>query len=310
MVDLRGRDLLSVSDLTTEELWHILRLTKTMKSERAAEKWRRTLSGRTLAMLFMKPSTRTRVSFDIAMHELGGHSLTLSPTETQLSRGETVGDTSAVLSRYVSAIVARVTSHQMLVELAAHASVPVMNGLSDLEHPCQAISDIFTIWEHFGKVKGVKVAYLGDGNNVANSLILASVLAGAEIRVATPEGFEPRNEVLEAAKSLAVVSGAKVTLSNDTAKAAAGAEVVYTDVWVSMGAEAEAERRKRALAPFQVNEKVMRLAADNAVFMHCLPARREEEVTNDVIDGERSIVLQQAENRLHAQKALLLSLLR
>jgi len=309
MADLRGKDLLSVSDLNSEELLHVLELTKTLKGERGHAKWKGALSGKTLAMLFMKPSTRTRVSFDVAMYELGGHSITLSPSETQLSRGETVSDTGSVLSRYVSGIMARVTSHSILVDLAQHSSVPVINGLSDLEHPCQAIGDVFTILEKFGYLGGVSVAYLGDGNNVANSLVLASALMGMSVTVATPEGFEPHQDILATAKRFAQASGGEVAVVNDPLKAVSGADVVYTDVWVSMGNENEAEARKRALAPYQVNEKVMKTASEDAVFMHCLPVHREEEVTNDVIDGDQSIVLQQAENRMHAQKAILLSLM-
>jgi len=309
MPDLRGRDLLSVSDLSSEELWGVLKLTKTVKTERNEDKWRSALSGRSLAMLFMKPSTRTRVSFDLAMSELGGHPLTLSPAEIQMSRGETVADTARVLSRYVSAIMARVTSHGILTELAEHASVPVINGLSDLEHPCQAISDVFTVWERFGNLEGVNVSYLGDGNNVANSLLLASALVGANITVATPEGLEPSSAAVENAKKLAADSGSTVKLSTDPVGAVRQADVIYTDVWVSMGEESMAEDKKRLLAPFQINGKVMRAASEGALFMHCLPAHRGEEVTDDVLDGEQSIVFQQAENRLHAQKAILLSIL-
>lgn len=309
MPGLRGRDLLSVSDLSPEELWGILRLAKTVKAERNAEKWRGALSGRSLAMLFMKPSTRTRVSFDLAISELGGHPLSLSAAETQMSRGETASDTARVLSRYVSAIVARVTSHEILTELAEHASVPVINGLSDLEHPCQAISDVFTIWEKFGNLEGVNVVYLGDGNNVANSLLLASAMVGANITIATPEGLEPSGAVLEDARKLAVDSGSTVGLSTDPMKAVREADVIYTDVWVSMGDESAAEEKKRMLAPFQVNGRLMRAASKGALFMHCLPAHRGEEVTDDVMDGEQSVVFQQAENRLHTQKAILLSLL-
>ncbi len=309
MVDLRGRDLLSVSDLSFDELSRILELTKTLKAERGHAKWKAALSGRTLAMLFMKPSTRTRVSFDVAMHELGGHSITLSPSETQLSRGETVSDTGRVLSRYVSGIMARVTSHSILVDLAQHSSVPVINGLSDLEHPCQAIGDVFTMLEKFGHLGGISIAYLGDGNNVANSLILASALMGMSVTVATPVGFEPRQDIVATASRFAKASGGEVAVVKDPLKAVAGADIVYTDVWVSMGNEDETEARKRALAPYQVNDQVMRAASEGAIFLHCLPAHRGEEVTDDVMDGSQSAVWQQAENRMHAQKAILLSLI-
>lgn len=309
MVDLRGRDLLSVSDLSSDELSRILELTKTLKAERGHAKWKAALSGRTLAMLFMKPSTRTRVSFDVAMHELGGHSITLSPSETQLSRGETVSDTGRVLSRYVSGIMARVTSHSILVDLAQHSSVPVINGLSDLEHPCQAIGDVFTMLEKFGHLGGISIAYLGDGNNVANSLILVSALMGMSVTVATPVGFEPRRDIVATASRFAKASGGEVAVVKDPLKAVAGADIVYTDVWVSMGNEDETEARKRALAPYQVNDQVMRAASEGAIFLHCLPAHRGEEVTDDVMDGSQSAVWQQAENRMHAQKAILLSLI-
>jgi len=306
---LTGRDLLSVSDLSSEELWQVLEMARTLKAERGSEKWRGALRGKSLAMLFMKPSTRTRVSFDLAMSELGGHTLVLSPAETQLSRGETVADTARVLSRYVSAIMARVTSHEFLTDLAQHANIPVINGLSDLEHPCQAISDMFTVWERFGRLKDVNIAYLGDGNNVANSLMLAASLMGANVAVASPKGLGPRQAVVDLARKFAVKSGSTVKLTADPMEAVGDADVVYTDVWVSMGDEEKAEEKKRMLSRFQVDGKVMRAASKGAIFMHCLPAHRGEEVTDEVIDGERSIVFQQAENRLHVQKAILLSIL-
>jgi len=309
MAPLLGRDILSVSDLDSKEIWQILRLTKLLKAETNRGKRRTDLSGMTTIMLFMKPSTRTRVSFDIAMYELGGHAISLSPAETQLSRGETIADTARVLSRYGDCIVARVGPHQILAELAQNADIPVVNGLSDLEHPCQAISDVFTIWEKFRKLKGINIAYLGDGNNVANSLILASALIGANIRVATPRGAEPAPTFLTKAKAIAEATGSRIALGTDPAKAASGADVVYTDVWVSMGQEADAGRRETVLAPYQVNEEIMGLAAEGAAFMHCLPAHRGKEVTDDVMDGRQSITFQQAENRLHTQKAILLSLL-
>jgi len=306
MVDLRGRDLLSVSDLSSDELSRILELTKTLKAERGHAKWKAALSGRTLAMLFMKPSTRTRVSFDVAMHELGGHSITLSPSETQLSRGETVSDTGRVLSRYVSGIMARVTSHSILVDLAQHSSVPVINGLSDLEHPCQAITDVFTIWEKKRNLRGLMVAFIGDANNVANSLMLASLTLGADFSIATPKGYEPRPEVLREVAKIAEKTNSSIVTTHDPAEAVKDADVIYTDVWASMGHEKEAEERMKAFYPkYQVNRDLLRSASPDAIVLHCQPWHIGLEIAEDVAYGPQCVAFDQAENRLHIAKSLL-----
>ena len=252
-------------------------------------------------MVFQKPSNRTRVSFEVGMYQLGGHALSLSPQEIQMGKRETPSDTGRVLARYIDAIMVRTFDHGELEELAGAADVPVINGLSDAHHPCQALADLLTVREEFGTLEGVKIAYVGDGNNVAHSLAMACALTGAELAIAHPEGHGPDPEVVETAAKL----GAAPVLTGDPDEAAAGARVVYTDVWASMGQEAEAAERKERFAPFQVNEEMMDLAAGDAIFLHCLPAHRGEEVTAGVIDGPQSRVFDQAENRLHAQKALL-----
>jgi ornithine carbamoyltransferase len=261
----------------------------------------RPLRGRTLAMVFQKPSNRTRVSFEVGMYQLGGHALHLSPEEIQMGKRETPGDTGRVLARYIDAIMVRTFDHEELEELAAAADVPVVNGLSDSHHPCQALADLLTVREAFGMVEGVNIAYIGDGNNVAHSLAIACALTGANLTIAHPDGHGPAEEVVELAGKL----GAAPTIMQDSQEAASNAQVVYADVWASMGQEAEAEERKRKFLSYQVNEELMSLADEDAVFLHCLPAHRGEEVTAEVIDGPRSRVFDQAENRLHAQKALL-----
>jgi ornithine carbamoyltransferase len=265
----------------------------------------RPLFGKTLAMVFQKPSNRTRVSFEVGMYQLGGHPLSLSPQEIQMGQRETPSDTGRVLARYIDAIMARVFSHDEVEELARAAEVPVINGLSDLHHPCQALADLLTIREELGALESVKVAYFGDGNNVAHSLALGCALTGAQLTIAHPEDHAPDPGVVELAAKL----GAAPTLTEDPLEGAAGARVVYTDVWTSMGQEAETEERKEKFAPYQVNEELMSHAVPGAIFLHCLPAHRGEEVTAEVIDGPKSRVFDQAENRLHAQKALLYLLL-
>jgi ornithine carbamoyltransferase len=265
----------------------------------------RPLRGRTLAMVFQKPSNRTRVSFEVGMYQLGGHALRLLPQEIQIGKRETPSDTGRVLARYIDAIMVRTFDHAEVEELAGAAEVPVINGLTDQHHPCQALADLLTVREEFGGLEGVEISYVGDGNNVAHSLAIACALTGARLTIAHPEGHAPDPGVMDLAASL----GAASTLTGDPREAAAGARVIYTDVWASMGQEEEAEERKQRFAPYQVNEELMALAADDAIFLHCLPAHRGEEVTAGVIDGPQSRVFDQAENRLHAQKALLYLLL-
>ncbi|MBW3561514.1 MAG: ornithine carbamoyltransferase [Actinobacteria bacterium] len=300
------KHLLSINDLDTATLLGLLdRADDLKRARRDGDGTRDDLAGRTVAMVFEKPSTRTRVSFQVAIAELGGHPLPLSAQELQLGRGETIADTAAVMSRYVHGLVVRTFGHDRIEELADIATIPVVNALTDHEHPCQALADLQTIREQRGRLEGVAVAYVGDGNNVAHSLLLAAALAGMDVRIGHPDGYAPSDEVVDAARA----SGAAVLITDDPAAAVEGADVVYTDVWASMGQESEAEERVQLFAPYQVDADLMALAADDAIFLHCLPAHRGEEVAAEVIDGPASRVLDQAENRLHTQKALLLELL-
>lgn len=297
------RDFLVMADISPAELRKLLKEAKKMKVERS--KVRKDLAGKTIAMIFERPSTRTRVSFEVGIRELGGNAIFLGAQEMQLSRGETIADTARTLSRYVHGIVARVSAHETLVELARYSEVPVINALSPLEHPCQAIADLLTIYEKKGKLKGVKLAWIGDGNNVCNSLLVACGMVGMDMSVATPKGYEPPAEIIEKAKEFATKSGSKIEILNDPKTALTGADIVYTDVFVSMGQEKEREKRMRDFSGFRITEKLMSFAKPDAIFMHCLPAHRGEEVDPEVIDGPQSVVFDQAENRLHAQKALL-----
>jgi ornithine carbamoyltransferase len=302
---LAGRDCLTLAEFSPDEARLILDEAQKLKALRRSRIPFRPLFGRTLAMVFQKPSNRTRVSFEVGMYHLGGHALPLSPQEIQMGQRETPSDTGRVLDRYIDAIMARTFSHREIEELAAAAEVPVINGLSDLHHPCQALADLLTVREEFGGLEGVKISYVGDGNNVANSLALGCALTGAELTIAHPPGHAPDPGVMK----LAAAAGVAPTLTEDPHEGGAGARVVYTDVWACMGQEAEAEERKMGFAPYQVNKELMSLAAPDAIFLHCLPAHRGEEVTAGVIDGLQSRVFDQAENRLHAQKALLYLLL-
>lgn len=296
------RDFLGIDDLTAGELARLLDRAAEMKASRAPSS---PLAGMTVAMVFEKPSTRTRVSFEVAVAELGGHPLALSSAELQLGRGETVEDTGRVLSRYVHAIVARTYEQERLERLARAATVPVINALSDLEHPCQALADLMTIRERLGRLAGVRLTYVGDGNNVAHSLLLAGALAGMRVTVASPPGYEPIPQIVKRAEEAARGGGGQVSVTTDAAAAVRGAEAVYTDVWASMGQEQEAEERRLIFAPYQLNAALLAGAAEGAIVLHCLPAHREEEITSEVLDGPQSVVWEQAENRLHTQKALL-----
>jgi ornithine carbamoyltransferase len=300
------RDYLSVDDLTPEELGAVLSLAATVKAEPDAFAGR--LTGATIALIFEKPSTRTRVSFEVGVVQLGAHPLVLSSAELQLGRGETIEDTGRVLSRYVDAIVLRTFEQERLEVLAGAATVPVVNSLSEFEHPCQALADLFTIRERLGGPGGRTLAYLGDGNNVAHSLLLAGAKAGMTVRVATPPGFEPIPQVVQRAMEIAAQTGGAVGVTSDPVEAVAGADVLYTDVWASMGREAEADERSLVFQSYQLNQKLVEIAGDGVIVMHCLPAHRGQEVTAEVIDGPHSVVWDQAENRLHTQKALLLFL--
>jgi ornithine carbamoyltransferase len=302
---VKGKDFLSVCDLGEEDLTSFVRRALAMKTEGPSN----VLAGKTLALLFEKPSLRTRVSFEMAMRRLGGDVVYLSPPEVGLGARESVADVARVLGRYVDAISARTFSHRTVEELAGYSGVPVINALSDHEHPCQALADFLTIYEKKGELKGLSLAYVGDGNNVANSLLLAAAMAGTNIRIASPADYSVSDGVLSRARELAAGSGAEILLTDDPRRAVAGADVVYTDVWTSMGQEAETERRRRAFVGYCIDREMMALARPDAIFMHDLPAHRGEEVTDDVMDGSQSVVFDQAENRMHSLRPLMASML-
>ena len=301
------RDYVNENEWAPAEIDVVLDLASRVKAEPA--KWRTALAGKTLAMIFEKSSTRTRVSFEAGMFQLGGLGMFLSSRDLQLGRGEPISDTARVLSRYVDGIMARTFAHATIEGLAEGASIPVINGLSDLLHPCQALADFLTVRERFGSARGFPLAYVGDGNNVAHSLLLTGAKLGAKVAVVTPPGFEPLPEVVEWARSTAQETGGSVLVTNSIEEGTAGARAVYTDVWASMGQEDEAAKRAGKFEPYRVTRRVMEMAAPDAIFLHCLPAHRGEEVEADVIDSPSSAVFDQAENRLHAQKALLVTLL-
>ena len=302
------RHFLSLKDWPRDEIERVLDLAAGMKADPST--YTEVLSGRSLAMIFLKPSTRTRVSFEVGMFQLGGQALYLGADAIQLHRGETIADTARVLSRYVHGIMARVFAHQDILDLARHATVPVINGLSDLLHPCQALADYFTLRERRGELTGLKIAYVGDGNNVCHELMIGAVKLGLQMCAGCPRGYEPNQLIFKSTARDAQKLGAPVPeVTNDPMEAVAGADVVYTDVWASMGQEADAKVRREAFQGFQVTPQMMAVAGPEAVFMHCLPAHRGEEVAAEVIDGPQSVVFDEAENRLHVQKAILVTLL-
>ncbi|MCG1016507.1 MULTISPECIES: ornithine carbamoyltransferase [Bacillus amyloliquefaciens group] len=305
LTHLYGKDFLSLKDVSPSDINALLTEASLLKQHPIQP----IFQGKTLAMIFEKSSTRTRVSFEAGMAQLGGTGLFLSSSDLQLGRGETVADTAKVLSGFVDAIMIRTFEHEKVEELAEHADIPVINGLTDRYHPCQALADLLTIQEIKGKLKGVKAAYIGDGNNVAHSLMIGCAKMGCDIAVASPKGYEVEEEAVNAAKEAAAVSGAKVTLTENPQEAVQDADVIYSDVFTSMGQEEETQQRLNVFAPYQVNASLVSLAKPDYTFLHCLPAHREEEVTSEIIDGPNSAVFQQAENRLHAQKALLKALL-
>lgn len=296
-----ANSLLSVNDIK-DDVKYILDLASKIKAGDIEDK---PLEGKTLAMIFQKSSTRTRVSFDVGMYQLGGRAIFLSSNDLQMGRGEPISDTAKVLSRFVDGIMIRAIKHEDVVELAKYSDVPVISGLTDLEHPCQALADMLTVKEHFGSCEGRKICFVGDGNNVCNSLLLIAPLLGMDISVACPKGYETSEEILNTAREYAAENNTEIIVSDDIEVALENVDVVYTDVWVSMGDEAEAAQRKIDFAPFQVNTDLMSLANDDAIFMHCLPAIRGQEVTSDVIDSDCSVIYDEAENRMHAQKAVL-----
>jgi ornithine carbamoyltransferase len=300
-------DFLSIKDFTPQQIRRSLDLARRMKA--IPEAYATALKGKTLAMIFEKPSLRTRVSFDVGIHQLGGFALYLSPAEINLGKRESVYDVSRNLERMVQAIMVRTFAHEIVEQMAEYSSIPIINGLTDFSHPCQAMADYLTIEEVKGKIAGLKIAFIGDGNNVAHSLMFAGAQLGAHVWVATPAGYEPEAKAITWARERARLTGGSCTITNDPVSAATSADVIYTDVWASMGQEAEAESRKKLFLPFQVNAVLFAKAKPDCIFLHCLPAHRGDEVTNDVIDSPRSFVFQEAENRLHVQKAIMLELM-
>lgn len=298
---LKTKDFLSVTDITPEEIKTLLDYAIELKSQG----WISILKNKAIAILFEKPSLRTRVSFEMAIRQLGGESIYLSPEEVGLGKRESIPDIARVLSRYVQGIVLRTFAQNNLELLAKYSSVPVINALSDYEHPCQAMADLLTIYEKKGKLKGVSLAYIGDGNNVANSLLLSCTMTGINFSIASPDGYVIDKAVFKKARAYAKVSGAKILLTDDPHRVAKGVDVIYTDTWTSMGQEAEAEIRRKVFADYQINENLMTLTKKNSIIMHCLPAHHGEEIATGILDSARSVVFDQAENRLHAQKALL-----
>lgn len=301
-------DFLSIRDFTPAQIQHLLDLAKKIKADPKA--YSESLKGKTLAMIFEKPSLRTRVTFDVGIQQLGGFSIYLSPAEINLGKREGVYDVAKNLERMVQGIMIRTFAHQIVIDMANYASIPIINGLTDYSHPCQAMADYLTISECKGKVGGLKVTYVGDGNNVAHSLMFAGAQLGAHVWVATPKGYEPDAAATKWATERAAETGGSITITNDATEACKDADVVYTDVWASMGQEAEAEARRKIFLPYQVNEKLFANAKSDALFLHCLPAHRGDEVTDGVIDSKNSVVFQEAENRLHAQKAIMLELMK
>ena len=308
LAKLQGKDLISIHDLSAEEINEILNLAGSLKAGKKAGQKQKLLNGKTLAMIFEKPSTRTLVSFQVGMWQLYGHTINLAPEYIQLGVRESISDVAKTLSRFVDGIMVRTFEHEKVTELAKHATVPVINGLSDLLHPCQALSDMFTIKEKKG-LKDLKVAYVGDGNNVCNSLMFACAKIGINLVVATPEGYEPKESIVKSAFEDAGKTNDLIEIMNDPVAAVSKADVIYTDVWASMGKEKEALKRKKDFKSFQVNSELVGLAKKDAIIMHCLPAHRGEEISAEVVDGPQSVVFDQAENRLHVQKAILSLLL-
>lgn len=304
-INMKGTSLASLSDLTKEEIEEILKVSELLKLQSLRGEEHPLLKGKTLAMIFEKPSTRTRVSFEAGMWQLGGYALYLSAVDLQLGRGETIADTARTLSRYVNGIMARVFTHETILDLVKYATVPVINGLSDFAHPCQALADLFTIYEKKGNLFGLKLAYIGDGNNVAHSLIYGCSKVGIDIALACPKGYEPDPKVVSEGKEEASKKGKVVIVTNDPGEAVHGVDVIYTDVWASMGKENERSERIKRFKPYQVDAELVKKAKQDYLFMHCLPAHRGEEVTDEVADSQNSVIFDQAENRLHTQKALM-----
>lgn len=303
--NMKGKSLISIQDLTLEELWKIFELSGTLKLKLQSNEPHKLLEGKTLGMIFAKPSTRTRVSFEVGTYQLGGTALYLGPNELQLKREETIADTARVLSRYLDGLLIRTFAHKDAMDFATFGSIPVINGLTDLLHPCQILADLFTIYEKKRKLTGLKLAYIGDGNNVCHSLLHGCSKVGVDIVVASPKDYLPQQQIVKNAVENAKYFGSKVEITEDYKKAAANADIIYTDAWASMGQEQEHDIRAVAMKDYQVNPGLVKLAKDDYFFMHCLPAHRGEEVVNEVADSDNSIIFDQAENRLHVQKAIM-----
>ncbi|MGG4216641.1 ornithine carbamoyltransferase [Paenibacillus jamilae] len=308
-VNLKGRDFLELDDYSPEEIQHLIELAIEIKRKHKNGEVYQPLKGKTLGLIFEKSSTRTRVSFEVGMYQLGGHALFLSKNDIQLGRGEPISDMAQVMSRYLDGIMIRTFGHDNVVELARYASVPVINGLSDLAHPCQVLADYQTLYEQKGKLKGLKLAYIGDGNNMAHSLLIGGAKLGVHVSIASPAGYEPDPSVVAVSREIAKQTGSEIVITQSPQEAVKDADAIYTDVWASMGFEEEQKERELAFANFQVNEELVKLAKPDYLFLHCLPAHRGEEVSAGVIDGPNSVIFDEAENRLHAQKALLVALM-
>ncbi len=309
VASLKGKDLLTLLDYTSQEVQDLVSFATQLKKVTKEGKCPRLLEGKTLGMIFEKSSTRTRVSFEVGMQQLGGYGMYMNARDMQIGRGEPISDTGHVLSGYLDGIMIRANSHEMVKELAEHASIPVINGLTDLYHPCQALADLETIIENKGSFEGLKVAYVGDGNNVAHSLVIACANVGMDVAVATPAGYECDAGIIEKAEAIAAVNGSTVMVTTDPVAAVQNADVIYADVWTSMGQEEETQQRLIDFEGYQINDELVAHAKPDYMFLHCLPAHREEEVSSSVIDGPNSYIYEQAENRLHAQKAVLVSLM-
>ena len=304
-VNMKGKDIISISDLTLEEIYEIFDVSKSLKEKKYTGESHRLLEGKTLGMIFTKRSTRTRVSFEVGIYQLGGIGLYFGPNDLQLGTSESISDTAQVLARYLDGIMIRTFAHSDVTDLAKYASIPVINGLTDLLHPCQVLTDLFTVLEKKRKLQGLKLAYIGDGNNMAHSLLNGCSKVGMNIAIASPSGYKPDKEIVENAKKFAKYMGSKVEITDDPVAAVKNADIVYTDVWASMGQEAEAAERRKKFLKYQVNAKLVKNAKDDYLFMHCLPAHRGDEVVNEVADSQNSVIFDEAENRLHVQKAIM-----
>jgi ornithine carbamoyltransferase len=304
-INMRGESLISINDLSREKIWQIFELSSSLKYKLMKGESHALLAGRTLGMIFSKPSTRTRVSFEVGIFQLGGVGMYFGPNDLQLKRSESIPDTAKVLSRYLDGIMIRTFDHQDVIDLAKYASIPVINGLTDLLHPCQVLTDLFTIFEKKQILKGLKLAFVGDGNNVAHSLLHGCSKVGMNISIASPKGYKPKKQIVENALINAKYNGSKVEILDDPVAAVKDADIIYTDVWTSMGQEAESDKRKKIFMKYQVNSELVKHAKENYLFMHCLPAHRGEEVTDEIADSPNSVIFDEAENRLHVQKAIM-----